>query len=271
MMSDTFKKLYFDGAADTMTPVAAIGLYDEFRDLTPAGPSGDEMIKKLADRLVKVDLLDRAAALLKYQVTYRLKALDKARVGSQLALLDLLDKRPSEALDALKLSEADGLPPELVEQRRHLEARALADIDRGAEAIALLKDDKSPEGGQLRAEIYSRMKDWTNAADAFSQLVPEPERGTKLAESQAQIMVSWATALTLAKDDRGLATLRRVYGPAMAGTSFEAAFNLLTSAPDKQLTDFPGLAEKIKQAQDFRTFIAAYKDKVAASGISSIN
>lgn len=33
----------------------------------------------------------------------------------------------------------------------------------------------------------------------------------------------------------------------------------------------PGLAEKIKQAQDFRAFMAAYKDKVPASGISSIN
>ncbi len=271
MMADTFKKLYLDGAADTMSPVSAIGLYDEFRDLTPPGAPGDEMIKKLADRLVKVDLLDRAAALLKYQVTYRLKGLDKARVGAQLALLELLDKKPSDALDALKISEIEGLPPELVDQRHHLQARALADVERGAEAITLLKDDKSPEGGQLRAEIYSRMKDWSNAADAYAELVPEPERGTKLSESQAQIVVSWATALTLAKDDRGLATLRRIYGPAMAGTSFEAAFNLLTSAPDKQLTDFPGLAEKIKQAQAFRTFIAAYKDKVATSGISSIN
>ncbi len=271
MMATTFHKLYLEGAADSMTPVAAIGLFDEFRELTPPGPDGDEMIRKLADRLVKVDLLDRAGALLKYEITYRLKALDKARVGSRLALLDLLDKRPSDAVDAIKISDVDGLPPELVDQRRHLLARALADVDRGTDAINALKDDKSEEGNELRAEIYMRMKDYPSAADAFATMVPEPERGDKFSESQAQIVLNWATALTLGKDDRGLATLRRVYGPAMAGTSLQAAFDLLTSAPDKQLTDFPGLAEKIKQAQAFKTFLAAYKDKVAAKGLSSIN
>jgi hypothetical protein len=271
MMSNTFRKLYLEGAGDSMAPVAAIGLFDEFRELTPAGPDGDEMIRKLADRLVKVDLLDRAAALLKYEITYRLKALDKARIGSRLALLDLLDKRPSDAVDAIKISDVEGLPPELVNQRHHLLARALADLDRGADAIAALKDDKTEEGAELRAEIYMRQKDYANAADAFAALVPEPERGDKLSESQAQIVLNWATALTLGKDDRGLATLRRVYGPAMTGTSLQAAFDLLTSAPDKQLTDFPGLAEKIKQAQAFKTFLAAYKDKVTAQGLSSIN
>jgi len=270
-MSDTFAKLYLNGAADGMPPVAAIGLYDEFRDLTPTGPEGDEMIRKLADRLVKVDLLDRAAALLKYQIAYRLKALDKARVGSQLALLDLLDKRPSDALDALTASNVDGLPPELVQQRHHLQARALADLDRGADAIVALKDDTSREAQLLRTEIYTKMKDWANAADVFAALVPEPERGAKFSEGDAQLVLNWATALTLGKDDRGLATLHRVYGPAMAGTSFQAAFELLTSAPDKQVTNFPGLADKIKQAQDFKTFMAAYKEKVQAGGLSSIN
>ncbi|HXP95717.1 MAG TPA: tetratricopeptide repeat protein, partial [Telmatospirillum sp.] len=77
MMSDTFSKLYLDGAADIMSPVSAIGLYDEFRDLTPTGAKGDEMIRRLADRLAAVDLLDRAADLLKHQVSFRLQGLDK--------------------------------------------------------------------------------------------------------------------------------------------------------------------------------------------------
>jgi len=270
-MADTFTKLYLQGAADSMPPVAAIGLYDEFRELTPTGPTGDEMIRKLADRLVKVDLLDRAGALLKYQITYRLKGLDKARVGSQLALLDLLDKRPSDALDAIKASDVDGLPPELIAQRKHLEARALADLDRGADAIATLKDDTSREAQLLRTEIFGKMKDWASAADVFAALVPEPDRGAKLTESDAQMVVNWATDLTLGKDDRGLASLRRTYGPAMTGTSYQAAFDLLTSAPDKQVTNFPGLAEKIKQAQDFKSFMTSYKEKVQSGGLSSIN
>ncbi|MCH7937617.1 MAG: hypothetical protein IH994_11090, partial [Proteobacteria bacterium] len=62
-MSDTFTDLYLNDGADALAPVTAIALYDEFKELTPAGVQGDEMIRKLADRLVGVDLLDRAAKL----------------------------------------------------------------------------------------------------------------------------------------------------------------------------------------------------------------
>ena len=113
LMMDMFKTLYLDGGADTLSPITAIGLFDEFRDLTPTGAQGDEMIRKLADRLAKVDLLDRAAELLKHQVTYRLSGVDKARVGAQLALLDLMNDQPQAALDGLAASEVLGESDEL--------------------------------------------------------------------------------------------------------------------------------------------------------------
>lgn len=81
-MSDTFNNLYLEDAADVMAPVAAIALYDEFKELTPAGAQGDEMIQKLADRLIGVDLLDRAIQLLNSQVRFRLQGIEKAKVGT---------------------------------------------------------------------------------------------------------------------------------------------------------------------------------------------
>ena len=59
-MSDTFNRLFLNGEADKLNPVVAIGLYDEFQELTPSGTQGDEMIRRLADRLAGVDLLERA-------------------------------------------------------------------------------------------------------------------------------------------------------------------------------------------------------------------
>jgi CheY-like chemotaxis protein len=50
-MGDLFNKLYLDSEADKLPPIQAIGLYNEFQDLTPPGDKGDEMIRKLADRL----------------------------------------------------------------------------------------------------------------------------------------------------------------------------------------------------------------------------
>ncbi|HLN24564.1 MAG TPA: tetratricopeptide repeat protein, partial [Patescibacteria group bacterium] len=222
-------------------------------------------------RLASVDLLDRAAELLKHQVGFRLQGLDKARVGSQLALLNLLDGKPQQALDALQSSAMAGLPPELLLQRLHLQARAMADVERVPEAIALLTGDTSPEAALLRAEIYWRAQDWPNAALAFDALVEKPERGAAIDEASAKLVLSWATALTLANDERGLAALRRSFGPSMAATSYKDMFNLLTSALDRDLPDMPAVAAKIKEAEGFKTFMGAYKSRLQSNGLSGIN
>ncbi len=36
-MASEFRDLYLGGAADKLSPLTAIGLYDEFRELTPPG------------------------------------------------------------------------------------------------------------------------------------------------------------------------------------------------------------------------------------------
>ena len=271
MMSEMFDKLYLEGAADAMSPVSAIGLYDEFHELTPTGPKGDEMIRKLADRLASVDLLDRAADLLKNQVNYRLSGLDKARVGAQLALLDLLNRQPQGALDGLLASEVDGLPDDLKLQRRHLKARALADLDRVPEAVQVLAGDNSAEGALLRAEIHWRSQSWADAATDFESLVPRPERGATLDAASAKLVLSWATALVLAADERGLAALRRNYAPAMAGTDYKEGFALLTSALDRDVPDMPAIAGKIKEAEAFQSFMSNYRKRMQSAGLSAIN
>lgn len=271
LMSDMFKMLYLQGGADTLSPISAIGLFDEFRDLTPTGAEGDEMIRKLADRLAKVDLLDRAAELLKHQVSYRLSGVDKARVGAQLALLDLMNQQPQAGLDGLAASEAPGAPDELKTQRRHLKARALSDLDKTAEAIQALDGDSSAEAAQLRSEIHWKAQDWPAAATDFEAMVPRPERGAKLDDQQAKICLSWATALVLANDERGLAGLRRNYGPGMAGTPFAEGFTLLTSALDRETPNMPEIAAKIKEVESFKSFLSDYRKRMQDQGLSAIN
>ena len=80
-MINEFSSIYTDGTADSMTPLTALSLYDQFRELTPVGRRGDRIIQRLADRLVEVDLLDRASVLLDRQVKFRLRGKQKAMVG----------------------------------------------------------------------------------------------------------------------------------------------------------------------------------------------
>src|SRR5690606_27643132 len=97
----------------------------------------------LADRLVEVDLLERAAELLEGQVRYRLEGAQKARIGARLALVRLLDRDPEASLEALDFSAAEGLDEKLASQRRQLKARALAALGRAEEALAALDGDDS--------------------------------------------------------------------------------------------------------------------------------
>ena len=61
----TFDSLFLAGKGDALPAIDALALFYDFRELTPIGRRGDEMIRRLADRLVSVDLLyqaERAAA-----------------------------------------------------------------------------------------------------------------------------------------------------------------------------------------------------------------
>src|SRR6185436_20036527 len=64
-LAAAFRALFLEGQADGLEPVQALALFYDFRELTPVGADGDLMVRRLVRRLVDVDLLDKAAELLK--------------------------------------------------------------------------------------------------------------------------------------------------------------------------------------------------------------
>src|SRR3546814_12564248 len=92
------------------------------------------MIQKLVDRLVNVDLLNRAADLLEHQVRFRLKGKEKARAGIKLAVIRLLDQNADGAVAALYGSRTTDLPPELEDDRRRVEAKEMFELGRKEDA-----------------------------------------------------------------------------------------------------------------------------------------
>ncbi len=222
-MAGMFRHLFAGGGADKQPPVTALALYDEFRELTPAGPEGDAMIHKLAERLASVDLLGEAASLLERQVKFRLKGVEKAQVGARLAQVRLRDDKPKEALAALEESAQPNLPPDVTAARRLARAHALAKLGRRTDALAILAGDASLDAERLRAEMAWDAKDWPGAAAAFGTLVARTD-DPPAPEARARLVLSRAVALALAGDTEGLAALRTADGDAMAKTKFAAAF-----------------------------------------------
>jgi tetratricopeptide (TPR) repeat protein len=269
-MTGTFEELYYNGAAEKLSPVTAIALFDEFRSLLPPGEKGDEMIRKLADRLVSVDLLDQAAVLLERQVQFRVTGVDRSRIGARLALVYLLNKQPQKAIETLHDTQTPDASRELNAQRRRLEARALTDMNKVDEAVLLLGTDTTPETRQLRAEIYWRAQDWGNAASALSELVPDVDGGS-LSDANARLVLDWATALTLAADERTLVRVRQRYAVPMSNTPYKDAFALITTPRERGVMDVTAVRQQIQQAEQFKSFMVEYKDMLGQNPLSAIN
>ena len=272
-MTRAFTGLYLDNDADQLQPITAIALYDEFKELTPPDEAGDEMIRKLADRLVDVDLLDRAAGLLQAQVEFRLEGLEKARVGAQLALVHILALEYDLATTALKQSAMEELPEELARQRRHLAARALMGQLQTDAALALLNDDMSHDAELLRTEIFWNDRNWRQAAKSLRQLIKATnlKLNQPINQLQGEYLLNLAIAMTLSGDEQGIARMRTDYGAAMDETSFRDAFRLIASSENLGLINYSAIAGKVTDVENFRAFMAIYQERLKERKLSAIN
>ena len=259
-MQAAFRDLFAAGAARDLPPLKAMALYEEFRDLTPTGPEGDAVLRELAGRLVALDLLEPAAGLLQRQIEARPPSAARAEAAARLALVRLLDRKPDKALEAIELTHAVDLPDEIAVRRRHLRARALAELDRSSEALTALAGDESREAEALRADIYWKAGDWTSAARSYRRVAGGfPEQGA-LPPEQARILLKLGTALSLAGDRSGLRDLADRYGRRMEGTPEEAAFRLVTAGQPAPGQNLQSIAAALAGVEAFQEHLKSYRE-----------
>ncbi|WP_298162343.1 hypothetical protein [Brevundimonas sp.] len=247
-LSNAFRALFLDGAADGLQPVQALALFYDFRDLTPVGADGDEMVRRLARRLVDVDLLDQAAELLKYQVDNRLEGVAKAQVATTLATVLLMDRQPEPALQALWSSRSTLLPTALNAERRALEARALMDLGRYDHALETLDTDRSPEAQQVRADIFWKQENWAGAAALYEARLGDRHTNTAapLTPDEESRVIRAGVGYSLARDVGALSRLSRNYEPfkdrARSGAALRIALDGLDGMEGAaNAQDFTGL------------------------------
>ena len=222
-MSDAFQHLYLEGGADALSPMMAVALYDEFRELTPSGSAGDRMIAALADRLVKVDLLDGAAGLLDGQVKHRLSGIDKARAGARLAAIHLLNNKPDLAAQALSDSlVTDPLPEDLAALRRRLQSQSDFGAGQTLKALDEINGDDSLPARWQRADMLWQLQEWPSAAAALDKVI-DGEEGA-LEQQAAQIMArnNVATDPSAALRDINTGTAAAAAAPASSAAASDA-------------------------------------------------
>lgn len=128
----------------TWSALKSLALYHDYEWLAPKSPRYNTIVQKLSDRLVAVDLLDRAESLLTGQLrNVPMTPVDRAKIGTRLALIYLFNHKDGEALLMLDDTENGAIPQTLALQRKIIRAKALTNLNREEEALALLKDDYS--------------------------------------------------------------------------------------------------------------------------------
>ena len=256
---DEFTSLYLDGAADQLPDLDALSLYYDFRTLTPAGARGDEMIRNLARRLVKVDLLPQAADLLQYQIDSRLKGVAQAQVAADLALIRIADRNPEGALKALNQTRTADLSPTLDRQRRILEARALIDADREDLALDLLSKVQGRDADLLRVDGYWKAKNYS-AASGLIENVYSSDPTEQLTHGARMDIIKAAVGFALSNDTFGLSRLRGKFSGAMAQSPEWGMFDYITS-PNASTTGLPfkEAAKAVADLDSMNSFLKAYR------------
>ena len=264
----TFEALFLTGKGDGLPAIDALALFYDFRELTPIGPRGDEIIRQLADRLVSVDLLDQAAELLQYQVDRRLQGAARAQVATRLAVIYLMNRKPDRALATLRGTRTGDLANELRNQRLLLEARALSDLGRHDLALEVIAHIEGREAIRLRSDILWAARRWGASAEQIELYYGERwKEWQPLNEIERADILRAATGYALGEDALGLSRFREKYAAKMAQTPDARDFEIVSAPLGTSGAEFRNIAHAAASVDTLEGFLrdvqARYPDASA--------
>jgi tetratricopeptide (TPR) repeat protein len=265
----TFDALFLAGKGDALPAIEALALFYDFRELTPIGRRGDEMIRRLADRLVTVDLLDQAAELLQYQVDNRLQGAARAQVATRLAVIYLMNRKADRALATLRATRTADLSNEVRNQRLLLEARALSDMGRHDVALEVIGNLDGREVVRLRSDIYWAGRQWRESAEQIELLYGERWKDWQpLNDIERSDILRAELGYALGEDTLGLGRFREKYAAKMAGTPDAHAFDVVSAPLGTSGTEFAAIAHAAAAVDTLDGFLrdmqARYPDASAS-------
>lgn len=262
LASELFTQIFLGPKGDELPPVEALGMFYEFRELTPIGRRGDELIRRLADRLASIDLLDQAAELLQYQVDHRLEGAARAQVAARLSMIYLANRKPDMAITALRASRISDLSGELRQQRLLLEARAQSDVGRHDLALDIVSNVSGREVLRLRSDIFWAARRWRESAEQIELYYGERFRDFKpLNPVEKSDIIRAAVGYALADDSIGLSRFREKYAPLMSESADRLAFDIASKPAAASSAEFAEIAKLAASVDTLDGFLREMKQR----------
>ena len=199
-------------------------------------------------------------------MTKRLEGIARAQVATQLAMIQLMDHKPKDALTTLRSTEIAGLPDDIAHGRILLQARALAALKQWDQSLDLIAVDEAADTRRLRADIYWESGNWAIAAQKAEELVGDrwSDANALDADTRTDIMRA-AIAYSLAGDEVSLDRLRTHFTPKMKTGPDATAFAVVTQNIDLQGVAFRDLAGKIASVDTLENFMQDFKKRFDAA------
>ncbi len=269
-MRSIFAEIFTKDGADKLPPLEALSLFSDYRDLAPLGEEGDQMIRKLSDRLVDVGLPDRAAGLVEYQVRYRLSGTAQAVVALRAAVLDIMANQPKAAVAVLRATKQNDVPEDIARSRHLVEARALIQLADTKSALDIIEGVSSPLAEKLRADAYWRAKNWKSLQQTVALIYSQDQPTMTIVDQR--LIVRWAFALAMDGSASERDALRKRFGGILLSTSFKDAFALLTSSHEissQQIRSLAVTLADIDQLQDVGHLYKLQSNKVTPTKVQT--
>lgn len=259
-MQQRFTELFLGAGVDRLPKLEALALFYDFKELSPGGKRGDELVRRLADKLVDVELLDQAADLLNYQIDNRLTGAARAQVAARAALVELMNAKPAKALEVLRKTRQADLPASLMRARLRLEARALAETGRVDLALEIAEGLDGDEARRLKADILWSARRWPEAGEALEAALGSSWRGPDpLTVAQRSDAMRAAIAASLAGDGLAVDRIRQKFAAKMNDGPEAAGFEVVTAPLEIRGDAFREIARSVAASASFDSFLREYR------------
>lgn len=247
-------------AGSRLAPLDLVAMIAENADLLSGKQASASLAPVLVDKLLALDLPERAAPLLEQLMVAAQAPETKAGLGARLAALRLQQRDAKGADAALNASEAASLPPADLSARTVLRARVRLVEGDDESALHVLATEESEGAQELRADIYEKRKDWVNATAALRALVHICVSATgPLSDRQQDLILRYASAATQAGDMTALQNLQAGSARLLSPGPRQDLFRALVVQPVRSLGDLARSAREADAARALPAALGSYR------------
>jgi len=207
-MTKIFSDLFLGHRNDAeLDPLGMLGLYYEFRELTPADTEGDQVVMNVANRLSSLGLYARAVETLERQLKFRAKDANAVgQLGLELAKLHQQNFAAGEGLKALKDTANAKLPENLKNDRQVMRAQLLGLAMQYDDALQAAQRATGQQAQDLQAEYAWELGDFNAVIKAVTPMF-DAAGGSEWTADDITRFLRLTTALAAANETEKLKNL----------------------------------------------------------------